>query len=88
VAHTPLNLDTSADIEARQVEAWRGMTAAEKAAVVTGLTRMAYAMAFAGVRSRHPGATPREQFLRVALLVLGPELARRAYPEAAALVSS
>jgi hypothetical protein len=39
------------------------------------------------VRQRHPTATPREQFLRVAVIVLGPELAGLAYPDAAGLIS-
>ncbi|MEW5983459.1 MAG: hypothetical protein AB1806_13985 [Acidobacteriota bacterium] len=82
----PLSADTSPDIERRQVESWRAMTATQKAAIVTGLTRAAYAMAYAGVRQRHPDASPREQFLRVAILVLGPELASVAYPDAAELL--
>ena len=61
------------------------MSSAEKAAIVTGLTQAAYDLALAGVRSRFPGASPREHFLRLALITLGPELARQAYPEAAAL---
>ena len=58
------------------------MSAAEKAATVTGLTRAAYAMTLAGIRHRDPGATPRQQVLRLALIVLGPDLACRAYPDA------
>lgn len=80
----PLSLDTSADIEERQVESWRQMSAAHKAAIITGLTRAAYAMASAGVRHRYPGASPREQFLRLAVLVLGHELASLAYPDVTA----
>jgi hypothetical protein len=79
----PLAFDTPLDIERRQVDAWRAMSPAEKAALVGGLTRASYAMAFAGVRHRHRGASPREQFLRVAILTLGEELARAAYPDAA-----
>jgi hypothetical protein len=82
VAQTPLSLDTPPDIERRQVAAWREMSAAQKAALITGLTRASYAMTWAGVRQRHPGASPREQFLRVAVIVLGPELAVLAYPDA------
>ena len=59
------------------------MSAAEKAAIVTGLTQAAYALALAGVRRRHPGASPREQFLLLAIVTLGPDLARKAYPEIA-----
>jgi hypothetical protein len=33
------------------------------------------------VRSRYPDASPREQFLRLAIVTLGFDLARRAYPE-------
>lgn len=84
---TPLSLDTSPDIERRQVESWRHMSAAQKAAMITGLTQAACAMTAAGVRQRHPGAPPREQFLRLAIIVLGPDLASRAYPDAAGLIS-
>lgn len=83
---SPLSLDTDPDIERRQIDAWRRMPAAEKAALVTGLTRAAFAMTAAGVRHRHPDAAPREQFLRVAVIVLGPELAQKAYPEAATVI--
>ena len=84
----PLALDTSPDVERLQVEAWRRMSAAEKAAVVTGLTQAAYALTWAGVRHRHPTASPREHFVRVAILTLGPTLACAAYPDAAAFVSA
>ena len=87
VVQTPLSLDTSQDVERRQVESWRQMSPAQKAALVTGLTRAAWEMTSAGVRQRHPGATPREHFLRVAVITLGPDLARLAYPDAAAVIS-
>ena len=82
---TPLSLDTPPIVERQQVESWRQMSAQQKAALVTGLTRAAYAMTWAGVRQRHPDASPREHFLRVAIIVLGPELGSLAYPDAAAL---
>jgi hypothetical protein len=77
----PLALDTSPEIEQRQVERWRTMSPAEKAAVVSGLTITAYELAMAGIRQRHPGASPREQFLRLAVITLGRDLAARVYPE-------
>ena len=77
----PLALDTSPEIEARQIERWQQMTVQEKAALITGLTQAAFEMAAAGVRARHPDADPREQFLRLAIVTLGHGLARRAYPE-------
>jgi Zn-dependent protease with chaperone function len=54
------------------------MTPAEKAAVVTGLTRATFDLALAGIRQRYPDASPREQFLRRAILLYGRELAARA----------
>lgn len=39
----------------------------------------------AGVRARHPGRSPREHFLRLAIVNHGLELALRAYPEIATL---
>jgi hypothetical protein len=77
----PLAADTSLDIEQRQIEAWRQMTPAQKAALVVSASRAADAMALAGIRARFPGSTPRQQFLRLAMLKFGDELARRAYPE-------
>lgn len=80
----PLSLDTSPDVERLQVERWRQMSPAEKAAIVSGLTQAVYDLARAGSRLRYPEAPPREQFLRLALLTLGPDLTRRADPEIAA----
>jgi hypothetical protein len=59
------------------------MTHAEKAAIVTGLTEAVYELARAGIRHRYPNASPREQFLRLAIVSLGPDLARRVYPDLA-----
>jgi hypothetical protein len=42
-------------------------------------------LAMAGVRQRYPAASSREQFLRLAQVTLGNELARKAYPEIEAL---
>lgn len=80
----PLSLDTSPEIERLQVERWRQMSPAQKAAIVSGLTQAVHDLALAGVRLRYPGASAREQFLRLALITLGADLARRAYPEIAA----
>lgn len=82
-----LTPDTPPEIERLQIERWRAMTPAQKAEIITGLTQAAYEMARAGVRHRHPHADAGEQFLRLALDVLGPDLACRAYPDAAALIA-
>ncbi len=78
---TPLSTDTSLEVERRQVEGWRRMEPAQKAALVSGLTQAVFDIALAGIRARYPGASPREQRLRLALLTLGPDLARQAFPE-------
>jgi hypothetical protein len=57
------------------------MSPAEKLAMVVSLTEAALAMARAGVRHRHPNASEREVFLRLAIVRLGRDLAARAYPE-------
>jgi len=85
VERQALAIDTSDEVERRQIEQWRTMSPAQKAAIVSRLTQATYALACAGVRQRHPNADKREQFLRVALITLGPELARKAYPEIAVL---
>ena len=82
---TALARDTSPEVERRQIERWRNMSPAEKAALVTGLTGAAHAMAVAGIRHRYPNATSRERILRLAIVLLGTELARKAYPDIATL---
>jgi hypothetical protein len=81
VPSTPLNFDTSPEIERLQIEGGRRMSSEQKGALVTGLTAAAVEMTKAGIRERHPAATPREQRLRLAVIMLGPDLARRMFPE-------
>ena len=81
VVSRPLARDTSREIEDRQVAAWRAMSPLEKANLISGLTRASREMALAGVRHRYPGASERDIFLRLAILTLGLELARGAYPD-------
>lgn len=81
----PLSLDTSDEAERIQIERWRQMTPEQKLALVAGMSRAVFELAQAGIRERYPTATPREHFLRFALLNLGPDLARAAYPEIAEL---
>ena len=81
----PLALDTPLDIEARQIERWRMMTSAEKAATITALCQSVHDLAWAGLKRRYPDATERELFLRMAVLRLGNELARKVHPDVANL---
>jgi hypothetical protein len=71
--------DTSPEASTRQVEIWRSMTHAEKARVVDKLNADVWRMAETGVRLRHPDATDREVFLRVAALRNGRELSIAVY---------
>jgi hypothetical protein len=77
--------DTSDEVAAVQVRRWQQMTPSEKAGLVAGLSVATHRLAEAGVAARYPLASPRERFLRVALLRLGPDLAVLAYPDAACL---
>jgi hypothetical protein len=81
VASEPLGADTPPEIERLQIERFRQMSPVEKAAIVSGLTQAVFDLASAGVRHRYPLASPREQFLRLAIVTLGQTLAEQAYPE-------
>ena len=80
--------DTAGDVEALQIDRWRAMTPVEKLALVSSLSNAVNELAKAGIKQRYPDASDRERFLRLALLRLGPDLARRAYPEIADLADS
>jgi hypothetical protein len=84
----PLALDTPVEVENRQIEEWRRMSSAEKAALVAGLTNATFVLARAGLRERYPGASEREVFLRLAIQLHGPDLAQRAYTDARPLVDA
>jgi hypothetical protein len=81
----PLADDTPIEVEERQIEEWRRMSTAEKAALISGLTNATFVLARAGLRRRYPGASDGELFLRMAVLTLGRDLAERAFPDARSL---
>lgn len=80
-----LSADTPADIEQRQVDAWRRLSSVERLQLVSDTTRAVMALALAGIRRRHPQASDRECFLRLASIRLGVDTTRRVYPDAAHL---
>jgi hypothetical protein len=80
-------LDTTPEASEVQAASWRMMTAREKADLVAALSRVTRELAERGIRARHPDASEREVFLRLAILQLGRELAVQAYPDAAHFVS-
>ena len=61
------------------------MTHGEKAELVAGLYRATIQILDAGIAARYPHASPRERFLRRAIVTLGRELTVAAYPEASAI---
>jgi hypothetical protein len=81
-----LSRDTSADVERLQIEAWRRMSPLEKAGIMGQATTDALTLALSGIRQRHPRASERECFLRLAALQLGPTLVRQVYPDAAQIL--
>ena len=80
-----LAADTTADIEQRQVEAWRRLSPLERLRLVSDTTRAVMDLSLSAIRRRHPEAAERECFLRLAAILLGVDTARRVYPEAAEL---
>ena len=81
-----LSRDTSADVERLQIEAWRRMSPLEKAGIMSQAASDALTLALSGIRQRHPGASARECFLRLAALQLGPTLVRQVYPDASEIL--
>lgn len=79
------NLDTSAEAERVLVEKLRAMSPEQRLSLALSLSQSVRELALAGVRQRHPGASAREQLLRLAITIHGRDLATAAYPEIAAL---
>lgn len=77
-----LSADTTADIEQRQVVAWRRLSSVERLRLVSETTRAVMDLSRAGIRRRHPQASERECFLRLAAILLGVDTTRRIYPDA------
>lgn len=80
-----LSADTAAIIEQRQVDAWRRLSSVERLRLVSDTTRAVIDLSLAGIRLRHPKASERECFLRLAAILLGAGTTRQIYPDAALL---
>jgi len=76
----PLSRDTSPEIERRQIDGWRRMSDTDRAATVAAMTTAVFQLAAAGVRHRFPAAPPDIQRRHLAEVVLGRDLASRAFP--------
>lgn len=71
--------DTHPEIEARLVEAWRSMTPSEKLSQAFAMRQTMMAMAMAGLRLRHPDESEARLRRRLAAILVGEDLANRAY---------
>ena len=71
-----------------QVERWQTFSPADKGRIVSQLSMAADRLALAGIARRYPQATAHEQFLRLAILKLGRDLAARVYPEIESLADA
>jgi hypothetical protein len=80
-----LSADTSAEVEQRQIDAWRRLSPLERLRLVSDTTRAVTNLSLAGIRHRCPKASERECFLRLAAIRLGVDTVRRLYPDAAHL---
>lgn len=74
-----MNMDTDPSIEAIMFEHYRNMPFGEKIMAVERLNRAARQLATMGLRQRYPTASEAEIRRRLADLLLGEELAERAY---------
>ncbi len=71
--------DTSPEIEKVQIELLRALPPWRKFQMVNELIITGRKLALAGLQKRFPRATPEELRRRLATVLLGPELATKAY---------
>ena len=74
--------DTDSEAERFQIELIRRMPSWKKFAMVDDLNETVKAFATSGIKQRHPHATPEQIRRLLADLMLGSELASRAYDHA------
>ena len=75
-----LPVDTSADADRAQTEAYRRLGEAGRFAATFQLIALARQLSTAGIRARHPGYTEDEVHLAYARLVLGDDLVAAVWP--------
>ncbi len=73
--------DTDPKMEALQIQLWRQASPTRKLHMVAQLNAAARLLASAGLRAQFPQASESELHYRLAVLLLGEELARKVYGE-------
>lgn len=73
------NMDTQPEIERLQITRLRQMHPWRKMMLLSEMTQAVRVLAMAGLRHRYPEDSPEQQRRRLADLILGDELASRAY---------
>lgn len=86
VARARLSSDTTRDIEDRQIETWRHMSSVEIAQTLNAAWVAGSQLAWLGLKDRFPAAPDDELRIRLAVLMLGPDVASRIYPLTGALL--
>lgn len=79
IAHPTLSEDTAPEAERIQLEILRRMPSWRKVELVEDAIQTSRALALAGLRQRHPTASPEELSRRLHGLWLGEDLATRVY---------
>ena len=74
-----LPTDTHPEIDRLQIGRLRQMPTWRKLALMAEMSRSLQMLALAGLRQRYPADTPSQRRRRLAELLLGPDLAARAY---------
>ncbi len=73
--------DTHPKMEALQIEAWRQASPTRKMNMLAQLNASARRLALTGLRAQYPQASEAELRFKLAGLLLGEELARKAFGE-------
>lgn len=77
--YRPQSSDTSIDAEQYLVRRYRSMSPAEKMKIFRQLCRASQELALAGLRARHPDASPGQLRMRLAATRLSPAALRDAF---------
>ncbi|MCB8983461.1 MAG: hypothetical protein H6659_06540 [Ardenticatenaceae bacterium] len=75
--------DTHPQMEALQIQLWRQASPTRKMTMLAQLNAAARTLALTGLRDQYPHADEAELRFKLAVLLLGDELARQVYGDAA-----